>query len=94
MAPNKGVQLPSDFFAQLIDCSTLEQSKNLASKKIFENLTPVSDKRIMQLAEFLIEMDDERSIKQLTENLEISERQLNICFQSYLGISLKTYLSI
>jgi len=94
LAPNKVLQLPSDFFPQVIDCSNLEKFKDLASRKILENLVPASDERIMRLAEFLFEMGDELSIKQLTENLGISGRQLNRYFQSYLGISLKTYLSI
>ena len=94
LAPNKVLQLPSNFFPQVLDCFTLEQFKDLASRKTLENLIPASDERMMRLAEFIYEMREEWSIGQLTENVGISCRQLNRYFQSYLGISMKTYLNI
>ena len=92
---NKGKALPDDFWGFSID--DLEDFDGFcakASQKIQSLLPKEIDERKRKLFELIFAANGEIGIKELSENIFWSERQINRYFQLLLGLPVKAYCNI
>lgn len=92
---DSGKILPLDFWElsenDLYDFEGFQKKINL---KIHSLLPTKIDERKRQLFQLIFATNGEISIKELSEKIFWSERQINRYIKQYLGISLKTYCNI
>ncbi|REH01698.1 helix-turn-helix domain-containing protein [Flavobacterium aquicola] len=92
---DSGKELPNDFWDFSInDLDDFDAFCKKASQKIQSLLSSKIDSKKLQLFELIFATDGEVNIKDLSEKVSWSERQINRYFNQQLGISLKTYCSI
>lgn len=92
---NSGKELPNDFWGFNIgDLDNFEVFSHKASQQLHSLLPKEIDSRKRKLFELIFATDGEMSIKELSEKVSWSERQINRYFNQQLGISLKTYCII
>lgn len=92
---NSGKELPNNFWDFAItDLNDFEAFSNKATQKIQSLLPNEIDPRKQKLFQLIFATDGEMSIRELSEKVSWSERQINRYFNQQLGISLKTYCSI
>lgn len=90
-----GKELPNDFWNfNIEDLNNFETFCEKASSKLKSLLPQGIDERKRKLFELIFASNGETSIKELSEKVLWSERQINRYFNQQLGISLKTYCSI
>lgn len=88
-------ELPADFWDFTSDdLQDFDAFCNKASQKIRSLLPEETDARKHKLFELIFATDGDMSIRQLSETIGWSERQINRYFNQQLGISLKTYCNI
>ncbi|HSD13034.1 MAG TPA: AraC family transcriptional regulator [Flavobacterium sp.] len=92
---DSGKELPNDFWDfNIDDLNNFDAFCEKASRKL-QSLQPEKiDEHKRRLFELIYLADGEVSIKELSEKVHWSERQINRYFNQQLGISLKTYCSI
>ncbi|MEL1255377.1 AraC family transcriptional regulator [Flavobacterium sp. DGU38] len=92
---DSGKELPNDFWGfNINDLDNFEEFSQKASRKIKSLLPKETDLRKHKLFELIFAADGEINIKELSEKVSWSERQINRYFNQQLGISLKTYCNI
>ena len=92
---NSGKILPNDFWDFSIDdLNNFDQFCEKASQKISSILPKEIDERKRKLFKLIFSTNGEMSIKELSEKVFWSERQINRYFNQQLGISLKAYCNI
>lgn len=92
---NSGKILPNDFWGFAIeDLNDFNKFCDKASKKITSLLPDKVDERKEKLFELIFSSNGEMSIKELSQRVFWSERQINRYFNQQLGISLKAYCNI
>ncbi|SMP21516.1 helix-turn-helix domain-containing protein [Chryseobacterium profundimaris] len=92
---NSGKKLPENFwdFSEE-DLNDFEHFCIKASNSIKRHLKELIDERKRNLFRLIFEANGEISIKELSENIHWSERQINRYFTKYLGVTLKMYCKI
>lgn len=92
---DSGKELPNDFWGfDVDDLTDFESFCQKASLKIQSLLPDQIDERKQNLFQLIFATDGEMPIKELSEKVHWSERQINRYFNQHLGISLKTYCKI
>lgn len=92
---NTGKLLPDDFWDFSIDdLNNFELFCEKASKKILSLVPAEIDDRKRKLFELIFAANGEISIKELSETIFWSQRQINRYFNNKFGISLKAYCEI
>jgi len=92
---NSGKELPNDFWDFHIDDLTdFEAFCKKASQKIQSLLPEKIDERKRKLFELIFETNGEIPVKELSEKVHWSARQINHYFNRYFGLSLKAYCNI
>jgi len=92
---NSGKMLPSDFWGfGLSDLDDFEKFCEKATEKIKSILPSNIDERKKKLFQLIFSTNGEMSIRELSEKVYWTERQINRYFNQQLGISLKAYCSI
>nr|WP_315030225.1 AraC family transcriptional regulator [uncultured Chryseobacterium sp.] len=92
---NTGKNLPSDFWDfKANDLQSFALCCKNATEKIKELLPEEIDERKRQLFELIYLSKGEMSVKELSENVGWSSRQINRYFTKQLGLSLKSYSTI
>lgn len=92
---DSGKELPDDFWDFTIgDLHDFDAFCNKASQKIRSLLPQETDARKHKLFELIFASDGDTNIRELSETIGWSERQINRYFNQQLGISLKTYCKI
>lgn len=92
---DSGKELPNDFWDfNIDDLNNFDAFCEKASQKLRLLLPQKIDEHKRRLFELIYLADGEVSIKELSEKVHWSERQINRYFNQQLGISLKTYCSI
>ncbi len=92
---NSGKILANDFWDFSIDdLEDFDKFCKKAAQKIKSILPKEIDERKKKLFELIFSTNGEMSIKELSEEVHWSERQINRYFNQQLGISLKAYCSI
>jgi len=92
---NSGKVLPNNFWGfNIEDLNDFNQFCEKASRKITALLTNEIDERKRKLFELIFSSNGEVSIKELSESVFWSERQINRYFNQQLGIPLKAYCNI
>ena len=92
---DSGLELPNDFWDfNIDDLENFEMFCEKASQKIQLILPKEVDQRKLRLFNLIFESDGEINIKELSEKIGWSERQINRYFKKHLGISLKYYCNI
>jgi AraC-like DNA-binding protein len=92
---NSGKILPNDFWGfDIEDLDNFDQFCEKASQKIIAILPKEIDERKRKLFKLIFSTNGEMSIKDLSEKVHWSERQINRYFNQQLGISLKAYCNI
>lgn len=92
---DSGKELPDDFWGFTIaDLNDFEAFCDKASQKLKSLLPKGIDERKRKLFGLIFETDGEMPIRELSEKVSWSERQINRYFNQQLGISLKTYCKI
>lgn len=92
---DSGKDLPGDFWNFTIeDLNDFEAFCEKASRKIRSLLPKETDARKLKLFELIFATDGEMGIRELSEQVGWSERQINRYFNQQLGLSLKTYCTI
>ena len=92
---DSGKELPNDFWGfDSDDLKDFETFCQKASQKIKSLMPDETDARKGNLFQLIFATDGEIPIKELSEKVHWSERQINRYFNQQLGISLKTYCKI
>lgn len=92
---DSGKELPNDFWGfNINDLDDFDAFCKKASTKIQSLLCPEIDSRKRQLFELIFVTEGEISIKELSEKVAWSERQINRYFKQQLGVSPKAYCGI
>jgi AraC-like DNA-binding protein len=92
---NMGKSLPDDFWGFSIeDLDDFVLFCEKASKKIRSLIPPEIDDRKRKLFELIFANNGEMSIKDLSEKIFWSQRQINRYFNKQFGMSLKAYCEI
>ena len=92
---NSGKQLPDDFWNfDSADLDDFDAFCEKASQKILSLIPATLDDRKQKLFELIYSSSGEMGIKELSEKILWSERQINRYFNKQLGISLKYYCNI
>lgn len=92
---NKVIQLPFNFWSfNKNDLNDFGAFTTKANYKIQEKLTIDIDKRKQNLFAIIYKSNGEVSIKELSEKIGWSSRQINRYFNQQFGISLKSYCNI
>lgn len=92
---DSGKELPNDFWNFTIDdLDDFDAFCEKASLKIRSLLPEETDARKLKLFELIFATDGEMGIRELSEQVGWSERQINRYFNQQLGLSLKTYCNI
>lgn len=92
---DSGKELPNDFWNfNVEDLNDFEAFCRKASLKLKSLLPKEVDQRKRSLFELIFATDGEMPVKELSEKVFWSERQINRYFKQQLGISLKTYCKI
>lgn len=92
---NSGKELPNSFWGfNPDDLNNFEAFCGKATQKLLSLLPKKTDERKRQLFALIFASNGEMSIKELSQNVHWSERQINRYFNQQLGIPLKTYCSI
>lgn len=92
---NTGKDLPIDFWNfNVDDLQDFEFCCKKATEKIIELLPKETDKRKHNLFELIYLSKGEMSVKELSEKVGWSSRQINRYFTKQLGLSLKAYSTI
>jgi AraC-like DNA-binding protein len=92
---NSGKILPDNFWDfNADDLNDFDMFCEKATKKIQTLLPEEIDERKRQLFEWIFASNGEISVKELSEKLFWSERQINSYFNQQLGVSLKAYCNI
>jgi AraC-like DNA-binding protein len=92
---NSGKILPNDFWNfGIADLNDFETFCEKASQKIRSRLPNEIDERKRKLFELIFAVHGEISIKELSEKIFWSERQINRYFSQQFGLSLKAYCNI
>jgi len=92
---NGAKKMPADFWSfemdKIVDFDTF---CTIASAKVKALIPAEIDERKRQLFRIIFENDGNINVKELSEKIAWSERQINRYFNQSLGISLKTYCII
>ncbi|WP_316832849.1 AraC family transcriptional regulator [Pedobacter aquatilis] len=92
---NEGKIIPNDFWAfEAVDFESLENFCKKASARIKTVTEATIDSRKKKLFELIYATDGAMSVKELSEQVFWSSRQINRYFNQQFGISLKAYCSI
>ena len=92
---NTGTILPSDFWDFSIDdMNDFESFCKKITQKINSLLPDKIDERKRKLFQLIFESNGEMPIKELSEKVLWSQRQINRYFNQQFGLSLKTYCKI
>ena len=92
---NSGKELPSGFWGFEADhIADFEFCCEKATQKIKDLLPQEADERKLKLFELLYESKGEISVKELSEKIKWSSRQINRYFNKQLGLSVKAYATI
>ena len=92
---NSGKEFPDDFWNfNADDLKDFEVFCNKVTQKITSLLPTVIDERKRQLFELIYSSNGEMSVKELSEKVFWSSRQINRYFNQQFGLSLKAYCSI
>ena len=92
---NTGTILPSDFWDFCIDdLNDFESFCKKITQKIHSLLPDKIDERKRKLFQLIFESNGEMPIKELSEKVLWSQRQINRYFNQQFGLSLKTYCKI
>lgn len=92
---NSGKELPPDFWGfNILDLNNFTAFCEKASQKIISLLPVKIDERKRKLFDLIFSSNGEISIKELSEKISWSERQINRYFNKQLGLSLKAYCNI
>lgn len=92
---NTGKDLPDGFWDfKEADIQNFETFCTKATGKIKELLPSKPDERKRRLFELISSSKGEMSVKELSENIGWSSRQINRYFTKHLGLSLKAYSTI
>ncbi|WP_076446603.1 helix-turn-helix domain-containing protein [Chryseobacterium sp. RU37D] len=92
---NNGKELPDNFWGfTMNDLNNFEKFCEKASQKIKSLLPEEIDERKRKLFELIFSTHGEITVKDLSEQIFWSERQINRYFNKQLGISLKYYCKI
>jgi AraC-like DNA-binding protein len=92
---NTGKNLPHDFWnLNPDDFKDLEAFKKKITEKITEQLPEKVDERKHRLFELIYSSNGEMSVKDLSEKIGWSSRQINRYFAQQFGLSLKAYCTI
>jgi AraC-like DNA-binding protein len=92
---NSGKNLPDNFWGFSIeDLNDFDAFCEKISKKIHTLLPQEVDERKRSLFELIFVTNGEISVKELSEKISWSERQMNRYFNQQFGISLKAYCNI
>ncbi len=92
---NSAKDIPNNFWNfNAIDLKDFDVFYNKASQKIKELLPVVIDKRKRKLFELIYSSNGEMSVKELSEKVFWSSRQINRYFNHQFGLSLKAYCTI
>ncbi|MBC6113147.1 DUF6597 domain-containing transcriptional factor [Pedobacter fastidiosus] len=92
---NEGKSISNDFWQfEATDMTSLENFCNKAVKKIKTIPTESIDNRKKNLFDLIYVSDGSITVKELSEQVYWSSRQINRYFNQQFGISLKTYCNI
>ncbi|PZR24910.1 MAG: transcriptional regulator [Citrobacter freundii] len=92
---NTGKELPVGFWDfSADDLNDFDACCKKASQKIQSLLPSTIDERKRQLFKLIFAANGEISVKELSEQLSWSDRQINRYFNKQFGVSLKTYCNI
>ncbi|MCX8534242.1 helix-turn-helix domain-containing protein [Chryseobacterium luquanense] len=92
---NSGKILPSNFWDITIeDLKDFEKFCSKISQKISSILPKTIDGRKLNLFKLIFESNGEITIKELSEKISWSQRQINRYFNQQFGLSLKAYCKI
>ncbi|MFP3834510.1 helix-turn-helix domain-containing protein [Chryseobacterium sp. SIMBA_028] len=92
---NRAKDLPDDFWGfKAEDVQNFERCCIKATQKIKELLPKETDERKRTLFHLIYSSKGEMSVKELSENVGWSSRQINRYFTKQLGLSLKAYSTI
>ncbi|UPQ77071.1 helix-turn-helix domain-containing protein [Chryseobacterium nepalense] len=92
---NNGKELPENFWGfREEDLNNFEDFCDKASHAIKKHLSNSIDERKRNLFRLIFEANGEISIKELSQTIHWSERQINRYFTKYLGVTLKMYCKI
>lgn len=92
---NSGKELPGDFWDfRMDDLNDFDAFCERSAKKIQSFLPAAIDERKRKLFELIFTTNGEIPVKQLSERIYWSERQINRYFNQQFGLSLKTYCNI
>ncbi|WP_343748646.1 AraC family transcriptional regulator [Fluviicola sp.] len=93
---NRVIFLPDDFWGfNAGDLSDFDAFCSKAGKRILDILSQTKvDPRKRQLFDAIYSSQGDRSVQDLSEQIQWGERQINRYFQSQFGISLKSYCTI
>jgi len=92
---NSGKELPDNFWDFSVDdLNDFDGFCEKATRKIQSLLPGAIDERKRNLFELIFTTNGEISVKELSERIFWSERQINRYFNQQFGLSLKTYCNI
>lgn len=92
---NDGHRLPADFWNITIDdLDDFETFCNKASEKMLTLVKPGIDNRKKELFDLIYASNGSLTVKELSEKVYWSSRQINRYFNQQFGISLKAYCNI
>lgn len=92
---DSGMRLPNNFWNfNIDDLNDFEVFCKKATQQIQSVLPKEIDNRKVKLFELLFATDGEISVKELSEKIFWSSRQINRYFNEQFGVSLKTYCKI
>lgn len=92
---NKGKLLPDNFWDfNIDDLHDFDLFSQKATQKIQSLIPPKIDERKQRLFELIFESNGEIGVKELSEKVIWSERQINRYFNQQFGLSLKAYCNI
>ncbi|RZK55175.1 MAG: AraC family transcriptional regulator [Pedobacter sp.] len=92
---NSGKHLPNNFWNfSIADLNNFEAFCEKATSKILSLLPEEIDERKRKLFELIFLANGEINVKELSDQVNWSERQINRYFNHQLGISLKVYCNI
>lgn len=92
---NKGCLLPDNFWGFTVDdLSDFQAFCHKVTAKVVSLLPDAVDKRKRDLFNEIIDAKGDVKVRQLSEKIAWSPRQINQYFNQYLGVSLKTYCNI
>lgn len=92
---DKGKSMPNDFWDFSIDClNDFDAFCEKATQKIQSLLPKEIDERKRKLFALVFETNGEIAVKELSERVAWSSRQINQYFNQQFGISLKVYCNI